>query len=197
MKRTSLTIAAGLLLTLTTTACSKIPPEAYYNRGGPESLMDVSSERIHLDLQSDADLGELITWLNDDQPSAIELSCNDSSPLCANAIEIAEQFAVPIEYGTSPNDSVALIYNRIVTRDCNNTYVSDHINPYNLPHASFGCSMAVNTLQMISDKQQIASPALMDPQDGEKAGQAIDKYLTPTQSREFEDVFEFKGEGGG
>ena len=59
-------------------ACSQIPKEAYYNRGEPESLIDVSSEVVNLKIQSPASVEEITSWINRDQPTRAEISCPES-----------------------------------------------------------------------------------------------------------------------
>lgn len=192
MKHAALYCCATALLLA---GCSVIPDSAYENHSSPESLLNVSSERVSLGLTGEQSISELTSWLNEDQPSRVQLSCSAADPLCAKALEVATQFSVPVEYGTETDGGITLIYDRVVAHDCRNKFITNHINPYNLNHPSFGCSTAVNMLQMISDKQQIVSPPLMDYQDGEKAAQTIDTYQKPS-----EDVTEFKEDlatGGG
>ena len=74
MKRFSY-LALGLLAL---SACQPKPSDsAYYNRGGPESLLDVSSEVVNLSVADPAALQELSTWIKQDQPTRAELYCND------------------------------------------------------------------------------------------------------------------------
>ena len=49
-KRCSLFAASCSLLALS--ACSQIPGKAYYNRGDPENLIDVSAETVTIGLAS-------------------------------------------------------------------------------------------------------------------------------------------------
>ncbi len=161
-------------------ACSHIPNAAYNSRTGPEALLDVSSEQVSVSLNTAQGLDQLVEWLNDDQPTRIELYCASMDDICGQAQEIIEQFAVPYDVYVDPLNQATLVYDRVVARDCDHRFMSNHINPYNLNHPTFGCAMAVNQLQMIADKQQIISPALTDYQDARKMVQTPEKYLQPS-----------------
>jgi hypothetical protein len=171
-------LPAALLL-LSFTACNQIPKEAYFNRGDPESLLDASSEVVNVDLRSRASLDELAQWVNRDQPSRAELHCDPAERLCSRARKVLEQFSVPVTESGDADGSVALLYDRVLARDCENRYIDNHINPYEMNHPTFGCSTASNLVQMVSDKRQFTSPALMDDADAEKAVQSIENYRTP------------------
>lgn len=189
MIRSSLIVT---LLVLLTAACSKIPHEAYNNSSGPERLLDVSSERVNVSLASNTASDQLIEWLNEDQPSRAEIYCrNMSDDMCIQAQTILDQFAVPFDLYVDGIDQVALVYERIIARDCSAGFVSNHVNPYNLPSPGFGCSNAVNMLQMISDKQSLVSPALTDYQDAQKAITALEVYSEPSNEvLDFQQLFD-------
>ena len=55
--------------------------------------------------------------------------------------------------------------------------MNNSINPYNLNHPTFGCSIASNMVQMVSDKGQFVSPELTGFGDGNKAVQAYGTYI--------------------
>ena len=59
-------------------------------------------------------------------------------------------------------------------RDCENRYIDDTINPYNLNHPTFGCSISVNMVQMVTDKREFTNPSLMDYPDANKMRQVMD-----------------------
>jgi type IV pilus biogenesis protein CpaD/CtpE len=82
----------------------------------------------------------------------------------------------------SADNNVTLVYERIQARDCESRYIDNPVNPYNLNHPTFGCSLAVNMVQMVSDKRQFTNPAIMDYPDAFKAGQAMQAYGTPPNS---------------
>ncbi len=168
------------------TACSKIPPEAHYARGQPESLLDVSSEVVNFSIVESHSVDELAQWINQDQPTRAELYCPADNLLCAQSQDVLDLYGVPTFYIPSPEPSVALVYERILARGCENRYIDNTANPYNLNHPTFGCSVAVNMLQMVSDKQQFVNPNLMDYQDAKKALQSYRNYLVPTQSADLQ-----------
>ena len=173
---------------LTATACSEIPSEAYYQRGTPESLLDVSSEIVNLSIASEPALDELAEWINSDQPTRAELYCMDGDQRCAAAQEILDLYGVPAYYVPAQDTTVTLVYERVIARDCESRFIDNSVNPYHLNHPTFGCSIAGNIVQMVSDKQQFVSPNLLDYGDGRKAVQVYRNYLeaprTPNQLRE-------------
>jgi type IV pilus biogenesis protein CpaD/CtpE len=160
-------------------ACSQVPKEAYFNRGEPESLLDVSSEVVNLTIDSGASVQEITHWINQDQPTRAELHCADGVALCVQVQKILHQFGVPVKYTAASDNNVALIYERVLARDCENRYIDNMVNPYNLNHPSFGCSLSVNSVQMVSDKRQFTSPSLMDYPDAFKAGHNTAFYHQP------------------
>jgi hypothetical protein len=166
---------AGLVLV----ACSEIPKEAYYNRGEPESLLDVSSEVVNLPIDSPANIQELINQVNKDQPTSAELHCSTSDALCEETENVLHQFGVPVKHSLSASGGVELVYQRIMARDCESRYIDNTINPYNLNHPTFGCSLAANSVQMVSDKRQFTNPAMMGNSDASKAVQTLEFYNLP------------------
>lgn len=175
---------SNILLTLAALvmvgACSKIPPEAYANRNA-ESLLDVSSELVTLRLDSPESLDEITDWINQDQPSRAELYCMENDSICMQAQEVLEQFGVAVDYYPAADNETLLVYERILARDCDSSFISNHVNPYNLNHPTFGCSVAANTVQMVSDKQQFVYPELTGERDAEKAAQTHREYAKPSK----------------
>lgn len=163
-------LAAGLI------SCSPIPPSAYYDRGNPESLLETSSEVVNFSIDSPAAVQNITQWINQDQPSRAELICNDGDALCYEVQQALSQFGVSTEHVTGSENSVALIYERTLARECENRYIDNPVNPYNLNHPTFGCSKALNVVQMVSDKRQFTNPALSDYADAEKVAQGIAGY---------------------
>jgi hypothetical protein len=159
--------------------CSIMPPEAYYDRGQPESLLDVSSEVVNLPVHSESSLDELTNWINKDQPSRAELYCSPASSQCQAAQDVLDLYGVPTLVMPSDDSMVSLVYERVLARDCENRYIDNSVNPYNLNHPTFGCSLSVNMVQMVSDKHQFVRPNLMDNPDARKAVQAYQSYLEP------------------
>ena len=175
-------IALGVLTLSLLAACSKIPGEAYYNRGAPESLLDVSSEVVNLSVASEPALDELAEWINQDQPTRAELYCMDGDSRCAAAQEILDLYGVPSTYVPAADTTVTLVYERVIARDCEQRYIDNSVNPYNLNHPTFGCATAGNMVQMVSDKQQFVSPNLLDYSDARKGVQTYRNYLEPSPS---------------
>jgi len=174
IKRTSFAALALLL-----GACHQIPGEAYFNRGSPHNLLDASSEVVNISLVSQESVDEVVQWVDQDQPTEAELYCLESDPVCAQTLEARELFKVPVQYVSAADNSLVLIYDRVIARDCQNRYIDNSVNPYNLNHPTFGCSLSVNMVQMVGDKRQLTSPALLDFRDGEKAAQDYELYLKP------------------
>ena len=180
---------AFLAVALLAQACGPIPPEeAYYNRGTPESLLDVSSEVVNVALESRSSVQEVADWVNQDQPTRAEVYCMEGDPLCDEAMDVLGQFGVPVSYVASADNAISLVYERILAHDCENRYVNNNgahdANYYNLNHSSFGCSVASNMVQAVSDRQQFVSPVLLGYQDGEKAAQTYRRYLQPPLQNE-------------
>ncbi len=164
MKKTTLLCASLILLA----GCSDVPRAAFFNRGTPESLLDVSSEIVTVQLDGDQSVDEIMEWLEQDQPTRAELLCYEDDPLCLAAEEVFGLYGVEYDYVSSDENSVHLIYERVLAHDCENRYVDNHINPYNMSHPAFGCSIASNMVQMVTDKQQFTSPGLLDYPDANK-----------------------------
>ncbi|MFO0389661.1 MAG: hypothetical protein ACK502_08110 [Alphaproteobacteria bacterium] len=172
MKKISL-----ITLLLALPACSEIPAAAYYDRGDPENLLDVSSEVVNMNLSSATAMHELTAMVSQDPPTRVEMTCSPKDGLCMEVRRMFEQYAVPVD----PSDAhgITMIYERVVARDCEGRFIDNSINPYNLNHPTLGCSVAANTVQMVSDKRQFTNPSLLDYSDGEKAQQVYRVYLTP------------------
>ncbi len=179
MKKQITTLALSLLCF----SCSQIPPEAYFDRGTPESLLDVSSEVVNLSVATDGAVNELSDWLNRDQPSRAELYCMDADPRCAAAQEVLDLYGVETMYVAAADNTVSLVYERVLARDCENRFIDNHINPYHLNHPTFGCSIAANMVQMVSDKHQFVRPNLLDKPDANRAVRDYQEYLNPTRER--------------
>lgn len=144
-------------------ACGLRPNDnAYLNRGGPESLIDVSSEVVTLSSASAKDRADLADWVAKDQPTRAELNCAPKSKACDDTRKVLELSGVPVMTGAGGVDAVTLIYERILARDCEQRYVDNPQNFYNTNHRAFGCATAANMVQQVTDKQEFISPALSD-----------------------------------
>lgn len=171
-------------------ACSVVPEESYSSRAQPESLLDISVEQVTVPLDNAQGIDDLIAWLDQSQPTQATLQCaSGSDMLCINAQRILSDFAVPIsEQASAGGSQVVLIYEKLMARDCDQRYVDRVHNPYNINHEAFGCSVAANMVQMVSDKRQFVNPRLLGYTDGSTAGKVyrdsygaeslIDKYGT-------------------
>ncbi len=167
-------IVPALLLT----GCSQIPSDAYFSRGTPESLLDVSSEAMSAPIDSEAGIDALIDWIEADQPSSAELYCYQEDIFCAAAEEVMNLYGVDYELVSSGESVVNLMYERVLARDCENRYIDNAVNPYNLNHPTFGCSVASNMVQMVSDKQQFIKPELAGYPDTRRVLNSYDSYLS-------------------
>jgi len=159
-------------------ACSEIPAGAYFNRGTPESLLDVSSEAVSAPIDSEMAIDSLIDWIEEDQPSSAELYCYQEDIFCAAAEEVMNLYGVDYEIVSSPEAVVNLMYERVLARDCENRYIDNSVNPYNMNHPTFGCSVASNMVQMVTDKQQFIKPELSAYPDTRRVLNSYNDYLS-------------------
>ena len=171
------------VLALCGLAACNVAREAHYNRGAPESLLDVSSEVVNLPVSTPAQVSELSSWVNRDQPTRAELYCRDSDVSCQDAVEVLQLFAVPTLRVPSAQSTVTLVYERTLARDCDQRYIDNRDNPHNLNHPVFGCSIAANIVQHVSDKKQFVKPALLGPRDAKKGVQNVEQYRAPPEGQ--------------
>lgn len=158
-------------------ACKKLPDEAYFNRGAPESLLDFSSEVVNLPVGNSVQLNEFSSWVNRDQPTRAELYCTSGARECDEAKDVLHLYGVPFTHVPSDQSTVTLVYERVLARDCEQRYIDNRNNHYNLNHPTFGCSIAANIVQHASDKKQFLNPSITDPANAEKAVQTFRQYL--------------------
>ena len=163
---------------LVLSACSKVPPEAYANRGDPESMLSVSSEVVNVNLTSPNSLHELSDRITQDTPTRAILNCSQNDALCSRATTILSKYKIDVQR-TGSGNNISLIYEQVIARDCENRYIDNSSNMNNLNMPTFGCSLRSNTVQMVTDKRQFTNPGLLDLPDGEKALQTYDSYLKP------------------
>lgn len=196
--KTKIKSLAAFVLLSSVAACSAIPHEAYYDRGHPEDLLDQSSEIVNFELNDYSALDDLLNWVNQDQPTRAELYCMEADSTCAEAEQILQQFGVSTVFVASGDNMVTLVYERVLARDCENRYIENGVNPYNLPHPTFGCTISSNIVQMVTDKRQFTSPALLDLPDAERMQRVMDGYRQPyntsptTVNPNFKTQFEIK-----
>ena len=156
-----------------------IPATAYYNRGDPENLLDISTEMVTLSLDSRGSLKELAYRIAKDAPERATLNCSPAESRCMQARETLVQKGVEVQFGESTTDEVVLMYDVVAARDCENRYVDNLNEKHSLPAPTFGCSVMANTVQQVGDKRQFTRPALTDFQDADKAVQTYERYRLP------------------
>lgn len=176
--RTALLLAFAASLA----ACHRPSDSAFYNRGGPESLLDVSSEVVNLSVAQPNELDELSRWIEQDQPTRAELYCNGDM-MCARVQQVLDLHGVPTMEVPSSQYSVTLVYERILARDCDPRFIDNSSNVWNKVTPSFGCTVAANVVQHVSDKQQFVSPNVSDPTTARTAVQAYDRAYIPYTTR--------------
>ncbi len=153
-------IAALLLLM---TSCGMPPSDrAYSSRGTPESLLDRSLEVVTLNTATRQDLDDLATWIGRDVPSRAELNCPTSDANCREAERMLLKKNVPVVKGVDGAYAVTLVYERIVARDCNASFRNHSANYYNTNHPAFGCAIAANIVQHVTDKNEFTAPGTLD-----------------------------------
>lgn len=163
-------------------ACSEIPKEAYYHRGDPELLLESQEKMATFDIDGKAALKDIVAWSRKARPTEATLRCRPKSKLCGKLEQQLNNEGIAVNHTAgASSDEVTFIFERQAVRKCENRYVDNSINPYNLNHPTFGCSMATNIAQMVTDKQQFTNPSLSDKADARKAVQATDSYATPTK----------------
>ncbi len=165
--------------------CSKIPTEAYNNRGNPESLLDVSSETVTVELGSPSSIDEIKEWVESDQPSSAIIYCVEGDLLCDSAEETLDLYGIEHEWIASDYSEISLVYERVIARDCQNSYIDNRINPYNLNHPTFGCSMASNMVQMVTNRNEFVNPDLLGFMDSRSAAKSMRGYRFFDSRRNF------------
>lgn len=161
--------------------CSIIAPEAYNRPVEPENLLDRSTERVNLALSSKESLDTLTDWVDRKVPKKAEVSCNNSSKLCAKARKILKSYGIEIIESSSSDSDIALVYEKVTAYDCDPRYVDMPINPYNLSPPHFGCAYSSNIVKMVSDRRQFYSPAMTGDTDAERSVKAYDFYRNRPQ----------------
>ncbi len=184
MKQSFMNKYSLLLCLLTITACTEPYNEVAVNAGDPERLIDKSAETVTFGLKAKNSVAKLSDMVKQDRPSSAELKCSLSNHRCAQAKEIFERNGIQINMASEQNGSVVLSYNRVMVRDCDQRYVDNMSGNRSINHPAFGCSIAGNMVQMVSDKSQFANPNLTDFVDGDKASQAYNEYLKPSSKRD-------------
>ncbi len=165
-------------------ACTQIPQQAYFNRGDPDGLIEASQEAVNIEFGNASGMHDLEHWVNRRVPTQSELFCMDSESSCQKAKRLLGQFNVPYRQTAIPRNLAVLQYTSVAARDCEHRYIDNSINPYNLNHPAFGCSVASNIVQSVSERTQFVNPSLMDGPDGEKAVQNYREYQKAPSERQ-------------
>ncbi len=142
-------------------ACTPPKDSDFFNRG-PESLLDVSSEVVNLGIENPAKLNDLSNWIRKDKPTRAELYCVASDARCKQAEKLLKSQFVATAVIPSADNSVALIYERILARDCNQRFIDNSLDQHNAPHPAFGCALSANMVQQVSNKREFVNPNLSD-----------------------------------
>jgi hypothetical protein len=156
-------VVLGLSFAALLSGCKLVHNEAeFYARGGPEALLDVSSEVVNLGVGSKEDLKQLSTWIAGDAPTRAELFCDAALKGCKDAQALLHTRGVETNLTSSPENMVTLVYERILARDCNPRFIDNRSRLSNEPSSAFGCSLSANIVQHVSDKRDFINPSLMD-----------------------------------
>ncbi len=169
------------IATLTLSACGTPPNATSHLTRGPESLIDVSAEIVNLGVSNPSEIKELAAWIDRDRPTRAELSCVAGTKQCVDAQKVLELNGVPFAAGTNAENSVTLFYERILARDCDQSYVDNPNNSYNVTHPHFGCAVSANMVQHVSDKQQFISPNVSDAPSAVRGVNDIKRAYAPRE----------------
>ncbi len=164
-------------------ACGRYE-DGTFSRGAPERLLDVSSEVVNLGVNSAREVDELSQWVGRDQPTRAELYCSEGAPLCREAKQVLELYGVPTLFVPSNTQTVTLVYERVLARDCDQQFRDVPDLYRNENHKAFGCSISANIVQHVSQKQQFVSPNLSDYRDAEAAVNNYNSYQRQTSTSE-------------
>jgi hypothetical protein len=150
-----------LLTVLTVTSCGS----NNVKRVEPELLLNSSTEDVSFDLVNNESIGSISQWINDDRPTEARLTCNVKNKLCSQTQQVFKKKLIPFKVEKpeeGATESVKLLYERVAARDCNPRLL--------------GCSVSVNTLQMVTDHTTFIRPSLSDQQDAAKAARTYNRY---------------------
>ena len=143
------------------------PAKVRENPITPESLIDVSTEVVNVNLSTREHLAQLTQLITRDPPSRADLGCAPENPVCKDARKLLDMRGIPVQF--TGDAGAALVYERVIARDCDDRSQGSQ---------ALGCASSANIVQMVGDKRQFVSPTLMDFPDAEKAvGDYGDKYL--------------------
>lgn len=182
MKNTLIGFTALSSLLLVCTACSEIPKEAYYAHGQPESLLEKSDSHATFSLSSSNSMSTVVNWLNQSNPKEAALRCQETSKNCNKLERLLVKKGITVTRTMARNNQAVFTYTTVKARDCENRYIDNMINPYNLNYPTLGCSVAANSVQMVTDRKDFIDPNLSDLPDARKSRQVMDQYNTPSKA---------------
>lgn len=168
------TVIAAVLLA----SCSELPKEAYYSHGQPESLLQTSQDEAAFSLASPKAEGRVAEWIAKVRPTHAALSCQETSKTCNKVERLLRSKGVETSRVASRKNNLIMTYSVVKARDCENRYIDNMINPYNLNHPTYGCTVASNMVQMVTNRRDFIEPQLGGKMDAPKAVQVIDGYYT-------------------
>lgn len=166
------------LLTITTvliglSACAQQPTSITR----PESLIDLSAERVTFGLTGYTAKQDILSWAQKDQPTRAELACSSTDATCSSVALGLEALKVPTVLKDSGvgEPKAMLVYERTVGRSCNPRYVDNSFNVNNRPYQGMGCAVSANVVQQVSDQAQFTNPQTLGNADGARAVQSYYK----------------------
>lgn len=168
-------------------SCVQTPPDGYANAGDPERQIMMNTHITTIMLSDRESVVRLKETLKIDPPLRAQLFCPETSTMCIDARKALIHSTIPLEISNTPPENseeigasnVALIYESLATRPCDNKYRDNSLNSNNIAMPQLGCSMRSNTANMVSDKQQFVNPALLDYFDGDRAAKNYQNYVNP------------------
>ena len=181
--RTYRKLMGPLVLMALLAGCTVPPNSAYLDRGHPQSLLDVSSEVVSLSIANKPDLDALSDWIAKDAPTRAQLFCNEATPNCKKARTLLEHADVGIEINPSPSNTVTLVYERILARDCSVRYVDGYQSQFNAYPPTFGCAVSANMVQQVSDKRDFINPNVSDDPSSRAGVAAYKSVYEPAQQQ--------------
>ncbi len=152
-------LACGLLLIVS--ACAVTTNHSTPIR--PESLVNATAEKISFPISDSASVITIEDWIiAGDAPTSVEISCADGNPSCVSLKTFLTNHHIAYQDSAAgESSSVSLTYNRLIARTCN-------------PN-SFGCSTSLNSISMVTNRDQFIKPALSDFPDAASAVKAVRK----------------------
>lgn len=163
MKRTLLVCSILLIVA----SCASNGSSVYVKT---ESLVSASSEKVSFPITDSSSVDAIADWIHegDNKPSSAEISCLEKDTSCLVVKRILKKSkitytVVPSKSEDAKIGNITIMYNKILARDCET--------------ADFGCSTSINSLRMVTNREQFTKPAISDFQDAASAVRAVDAKL--------------------